>query len=117
MVRLCCESSKGEIDAFCGGAAAETNVPEICDLCQPNPDSYSNIPFDMFIDHPTTTRGNTYLYGMLDCTTHTMNLSDYDWSIYEDGHLKIGHSIYNQTNYCINYGNKVVKGNFKLFSC
>ena len=110
-IRLCCESSMGEIDAFCGGPAAETNVPEICDICQPNPDAHSNIPFDMFVDHPITAREIKYMYGMLDCPTHTKNFSDYDWLIYEDGNLKMGNSVYNQTNYCINFGKKIDQGN------
>ena len=109
-IRVCCESSRGEIDALCGGASEETNVPEICNLCHSNPDTDSIIPFDIFMGHSSKTRKIKYLYGMLDCPTHSLNLTDYDWSIYKNGNLKVGDSIYNQTNYCINYGNMMDQG-------
>lgn len=120
-IRLCCESSKGEINAECGAAIKEEENlrREICTLCNSHPDYHFNIPFNIFTDNPVTpstttfpSHGMKYLYGMPDCTTHTFNFSDYDWSIYQNGYLNIGNSIYNQTNYCINYGKKLEQGDY-----
>ena len=117
-IRACCESSKGEIIAECGEAINEEGEREMpCQLCNSHPDDHPNIPFNVFMDNPVTPFTNTFtsdrtkfLYGMPDCLTQTFNFSDYDWTIYPTGDLKIGSGINNHTNYCINYGQKLEQG-------
>ena len=116
-IRVCCESSKGPMDAVCGAASPDEKITSVCMLCNSHPDLHSNIPFDMFIDNSVTTTTNDvssnnikYLFGMPNCQTHTYNFSKYDWSIYQNGYLKIRNKIYNQTSYCINYGHERDQG-------
>ena len=120
-VRICCESSKGGIKSECGSADPEKRIETIGSLCYSHPDTHPSIPFNVFLTKEFMPNSNLpngkefrYLYGMPDCPTHDSNLPNYRWSILENGNLKLGNSIYNQTNYCINYGQNMKEGNYRI---
>ena len=128
-VRVCCESSKGDENAVCPMLIQEDENTfgviqrEECTPCNTaSPGRHSTIPFDIFMDRPELSSSHSFsydkmkfLYGMLYCPRHTYNLSDHNWSIYPTGDLKLGNAIYNQTNYCINYGRKLEGGEYILY--
>ena len=117
-IRLCCESSRGGIITECGSVDPEQSIETISSLCHSNPDNHPKISFDNFVSKsfsPDINLPNTkkfkFLYGMPNCPTHDYNLTDYQWSILMNGNLRIGNKVYNQTNYCINFGREVKEGN------
>ena len=117
-IRVCCESSLGEVYAACGPA----NNGKICRLCNPHPEKSFNSPFYIFTGkretkskiRKTSEDEKLLLYGMPGCPTHTFNISEYDVSISKHGDLNINNSIFNQSNYCINYGKRVEQGDQQL---
>ena len=124
-IRVCCEASKGAMNVVCDAASPEEKVTSLCMLCHSHPDLYPSIPFDMLIDNSNaqidtndvSSKDIRYLYGMPDCQTHTYDFSKYDWSIYQNGNLMIRNKIYNQTNYCINYGHVGDQGGYTKVFC
>ena len=117
-IRLCCESSRGGIITELGSVDPEKSIDTISSLCNSNPDNHPKTPFDTFVSESFSPDINLpnpkklkYLYGMPNCPTHDYNLTDYQWSILMNGNLRIGNKVYNQTNYCINFGREVKEGN------
>ena len=115
-IRICCESSRGGTEY--GSVDPEEKIESISSLCYSHPEKHSITPFDTFVEESFSATSNLqsstnfrYLYGMPNCPTHDYNLPDYEWSVLLNGNLKIGNKIYNQSNYCINYGRKIEKGN------
>ena len=123
-VRICCESSKGGTQSECGETDPDKTIETIGRICYSDPDNHQTISFFNFVSesfsselHLPIRENIRYLYGMPECPTHDYNLSKYRWSILQNGYLMLGNSIYNHTNYCINYGKNYYNGKNDNSNC